>query len=324
LETRASLGIGRIGDPEFQGGAGVTLQQLKYVAAIEKHGSFSKAAKSLYVSQPGVSSLVKDLEDELRISIFTRNRKGIVLTQEGKDLLKYAHQMIDQEGYILDYFRGQRARPTTFSVSSQHYSFVVDIFTSLENSLQTDKYILRLRETTTSKVIEDVAKQRSEIGIMFLGEFSSKQINRLLKENNLSFTPLYETIPHVFLRGDHPLSKRKSVNADDLAPYPCIIYDQDDDTHPFLSEETILFGRKPPKVLYVSDLFSCVLMIEKCDAYNIGTGLFPDYGDSDAYAAIPLSGQAPMTVGWIRLNNADLSPLATEFISLLQSYFERR
>jgi len=271
----------------------VTLQQLKYVVAIEKQGSFSKAAKSLYVSQPGISSLVKDLEDELRISIFTRNRKGIVLTQEGRDLLKYAHQMIDQEGYIQDYFRGQKIRPTLFSVSSQHYSFVVDIFTSLENSLKDEKYILRLKETITSTVIEDVAKQRSEIGIIFLSEFSSKHINRVLKENNLAFTPLFETIPHVFIRRDHPLSKMKSVNTEDLAPYPCIIYDQNDDTQPFFSEETILFDRKPSKVLYVSDLFSCVLMIEKCDAYNIGTGLFPDYGNPGAYAAIPLSGQAP-------------------------------
>lgn len=299
----------------------MTLQQLRYVIAIGKYGSFNNAAKNLHVSQPSISALVKDLEQELHISVFHRTSKGIVWTPEGMELLKYAHQMIDREEYVKERFRQQTARPpVVFSVSSQHYTFVVDIFTKLENSLDADRYVLRLKETLTSTVISDVAKQRSEIGVIYSSEFSEKHIGRLLRESSLSFTPLFSAVPHVFIRRDHPLAKKKSIRTTDLAPYPCIVYDQNDDVPPYFSEEIVLPDFKPAKTLYVSDLFSCVFMMERCDAYNIGTGLIPEHREAGAYAALPLEGQAPMTVGWIGLTNATLSPLGERFISMLRDY----
>jgi DNA-binding transcriptional LysR family regulator len=303
--------------------ASVTLQQLRYVIAIEKSGSFSKAAKNLYVSQPSISALVKDLEEELCISIFDRTAKGITLTQDGKDLLKYAYRMIDQESYIQEYFRDRRTQPPiVFSVSSQHYSFVVELFAMLENSLQADRYALRLRQTITSAVISDVAKQRSEIGIIFRGDFNQKSIARLLKENNLSFHPLASTIPHIFVRRDHPFKGRESVSVEDLGHYPCIVYDQDEDIPQYYSEETILPGYEPAKVITVSDMFSCVFMMEKCDAYNIGTGLLPEHDAAAAYIAIPIRDQSPLAVGWIGLTNTAPSPLGERFISMLRSFLD--
>jgi DNA-binding transcriptional LysR family regulator len=303
----------------------VTLQQLKYVIAIEKSGSFNKAAKSLYVSQPSISALVKDLEEELHISIFDRTTKGIELTEDGKDLLRHAYRMIDQESYIKEYFRGRHAQPPmVFSVSSQHYSFVVELFAALENSLRPDTYLLRLRQTITSAVISDVAKQRSEIGIIFRSEFNEKNIDRLLRENNLSFTPFVRTSPHAFVRRDHPLTAKRDVDAEDLEPYPCIVYDQNDDIPQYYSEEIVLPGFEPAKLLLVSDMFSCVFMMEKCDAYNIGTGLFPEHGAAAAYTAIPIRGQPPMDVGWIGLTNAALSPLGGKFVSMLRDFFGPR
>ena len=303
----------------------MTLQQLKYVIAIEQCGSFNKAAKSLYVSQPSVSALVKDLEEELGISIFERGTKGISLTEEGKELLRQAYRMIDQENSIKEYFRGQRARPTvSFSVSSQHYSFVVELFAALGNSTGSERYALRLKQTTTSIVISDVAKQRSEIGIIFRGASNAKNIDRLLKESNLSFAPLVSTTPHAFVRREHPLSGRKTVDVRDLAPYPCIVYDQNEDIPQYYSEEIAIPESEPAKVLFVSDMFSCVFMMEKCDAYNIGTGLFPEHGAAAAYIAIPIRGQMPMQVGWIGLTNAALSPLAERFLGMLRAFLAPR
>ena len=66
----------------------MTLQQLKYVSMVERCGSFSKAAQKLYVSQPSVSNLVHGLEEELHITIFQRTPSGVVITNEGRELLK--------------------------------------------------------------------------------------------------------------------------------------------------------------------------------------------------------------------------------------------
>lgn len=52
----------------------MTLQQVQNVIMVEKCGSFSEAAKKLFISQPSISAMVKDLEQELGRPIFIRNR----------------------------------------------------------------------------------------------------------------------------------------------------------------------------------------------------------------------------------------------------------
>ena len=72
----------------------MTLQQLKYVSMVERCGSFSKAAQKLYVSQPSVSNLVHGLEEELHITIFQRTPSGVVITNEGRELLKLGNKLL--------------------------------------------------------------------------------------------------------------------------------------------------------------------------------------------------------------------------------------
>ena len=60
----------------------MTLQQLNYIITISETGSFNKAADKLYVSQPSLTSAVKELEKEIGILIFNRSGKGVTLTAE--------------------------------------------------------------------------------------------------------------------------------------------------------------------------------------------------------------------------------------------------
>ena len=226
----------------------MTLQQIRYVIAIEQEGSFSEAAKKMFVSQPSISAMVKDLETELGITIFQRGRQGVILTVDGKEFLKYAYQMLDCESMIQSrFFPGASKLSQHFSVSSQHYTFVINAFAKLESRLKNSPYHLRLKETLTSEVIQDVAKQRSEIGVIFLSDSSEKYIRRLLKTNYLDFAPLVQVKSCAFFHSSHPLAGRQSVTTDDLAPYPCIIYDQADNHMMYFSEEISIPSFKPEK-----------------------------------------------------------------------------
>lgn len=300
----------------------MTLQQIRYVIAIEQQGSFSEAAKKMFVSQPSISAMVRDLETELGITIFQRSRQGVILTADGKEFLKYAYQMLDCEHLITSRFSpGAVSIQQQFSVSSQHYTFVVNAFAALQNQLKNAAYNLRLKETLTSVVIEDVAKQKSEIGIIFLSELSEKYIRRLLKSNYLDFAPLITVNTSVFLYKDHPLAGHASVTADDLEPYPCVIYDQARRPPLYFSEEVSIPTFKPQKQLYTTDLYTSITLMQRCQAYNIGSGILcPTLTD---WRAIPLEGAAPFTIGWIGLQNSILSPIGTEFILLLQENLEQ-
>lgn len=112
-----------------EGGANMTLQQIRYVMEISRCGSISKAAQELYLTQPYLSSTLKDLENELHISIFSRSRKGITLTRDGQEFLRYAKTLLEQEERILElYTRHVRPLPFHLAVSMQRYPFVVKAF----------------------------------------------------------------------------------------------------------------------------------------------------------------------------------------------------
>ena len=62
----------------------MTLQQLKYAAAVATCGSVSEAARRVFVTQPTLTEAVRTLEEELRVAIFTRTPKGVTVTREGE------------------------------------------------------------------------------------------------------------------------------------------------------------------------------------------------------------------------------------------------
>lgn len=76
----------------------MTLLQLKYILAVAATGTISEAAKQLYITQPTLTSAIKELELELGITIFIRTNKGVILSIEGEEFLGYARQVIEQIG----------------------------------------------------------------------------------------------------------------------------------------------------------------------------------------------------------------------------------
>ena len=71
----------------------MTIMQLRYMIAISETGSLSRASEVLFVSQPSLTSSVKELERELGISIFNRGGKGMTLTADGAEFILYARQV---------------------------------------------------------------------------------------------------------------------------------------------------------------------------------------------------------------------------------------
>ena len=105
----------------------MTLQQLQQIVTIADSGSMNEAAKKLFVSQPNLSAVVKDVEEEIGITIFLRSNRGIVITAEGEEFIGYARQVLQQYELLENRYVGQAVKKK-FSVSMQHYSFAVKAF----------------------------------------------------------------------------------------------------------------------------------------------------------------------------------------------------
>lgn len=204
----------------------MTLQQLKYAIEVATRGSMNEAAKRLFISQPSLSNAIRELEQELRITIFERTNKGITLSKEGVEFLSYARQVVEQAELLENRYLNAKPSPQHFSVSTQHYAFAVNAFVNLVRQYGHEEYELALRETKTYEIIQDVRSMRSEIGILYLNEFNAKVINKLLKDAGLEFNSLFTAKPHIFISIHNPLAKQASVTIEQLRDYPYLSFDQ--------------------------------------------------------------------------------------------------
>lgn len=163
----------------------MTLLQLKYIVTVAAAGTISEAAKQLYIAQPSLTSAIKELENELGITIFKRTNKGILLSAEGEEFLGYARQVIEQTNLIEERYLGKTPVKHQFCVSTQHYSFAVEAFVELLKQYGGEEYDFRIRETQTYELIEDVAKLRSEVGVLYLNSFNEAVLRKTIQTSSL-------------------------------------------------------------------------------------------------------------------------------------------
>ena len=178
----------------------LTLQQLRYITEVVECGSINAASQNLYVSQPALSTAIKDAEQELGIEIFNRSNRGITLTQEGVEFVGYARQVLEQVDLLEARYSGTGNKAVQkLSISSQHYAFCVKAFVDLVEEYDQDEYEFTLRETRTAEIIEDVKSYRSELGVLYLSNFRKRSAMqdsnslRSLKQSPMS--SLASTIP---------------------------------------------------------------------------------------------------------------------------------
>ena len=215
----------------------MTLQQLIYVVKIADVKSMNKAAAELFVSQPALSSTIRDLEEEIHTEIFIRNNKGIVLTAEGEAFLSHARQMVELYHMMEDRFIENRPSKKKFSVSMQHYSFAVEAFITMAKEFNHDEYEFAVHETKTYEVIENVKNDRSEIGILYRDHFNQKALRKILMENMLEFTELFSCHISVYISKNHPLAAQKVIQFDALQDYPCLSFEQGEKNSFYFAEE---------------------------------------------------------------------------------------
>ena len=200
---------------------------------VAETGTITEAANRLYISQPSLTNAIHELEKEMNIVIFNRTNKGISLSREGEDFLGYARQILEQAAILEDKYKGNGGGKKQYCVSTQHYSFAVNAFVDLIKEYGQDEYDFSLRETQTYEIIEDVARLRSEIGILFLNDFNEAVINKILKSYDLEFHQLYVAKPHVFISRKHPLAGKDRIINEELEEYPDegFSYSVPDDTY---------------------------------------------------------------------------------------------
>ena len=261
---------------------------------------------------------MRELEAELGIVIFNRSARGISLTPDGSEFLSYARQILEQTELVEQRYAHARPSKRLFAISSQHYAFVVNAFVRLLESVEADEYEMTLRESRTYEIVEDVAGYRSELGVLYLSSFNEKVLRKLMRENHLSYTPLFDARPHVFVSTSHPLAGAESVTLAQLDAYPYLCYEQGTHNSLYFSEELLPF-ESHRKTIVLTDRATLFNLLRGVNGYTISSGVLNSDLNGDDIASVPLETDETMQLGYLTNDRARLSPMAARYLEELRS-----
>ncbi len=297
----------------------MTLNQLKYIIEIADTGSMTTAANNLFIAQPSLSKAVASLEKEMGITIFARSNRGVYLTEEGTKFLSYARQITEQTELLENEYKSAPPPKRVFSVSSQHYAFVVNAFVELVREYGREKYEFTLRELKTAEIIEDVRTHRSDIGILYLSKFNHEVIKHILQTQEIRFEKLFTAKPHVFVSKTNPLVNKKSVTLDDLKSFPRLTYDQGIKNSFYFAEE-LHITEDSPKNIIVSDRATLFNLLIGLDGYTISSGVMSSDLNGDNIVAIPLKSDERMDIGYIVSADRPTDKMTERYLEHLINY----
>jgi len=297
----------------------MTLQQLRYAVTIAESPSMNEAAKQLFISQPSLSGAIRDLEEEIGITIFSRSNRGIVPTPEGEEFLGYARQMMEQYRLLDDRYISRKNGKKKFSVSTQHYTFAVNAFVKMVKQFGMEEYEFAIHETKTHDIIEDVKNGKSELGILYINAFNEKAMTKILKENGLEFHELFWCKTYVYLWNGNPLAKKPILTMEDLQDYPCLAFDQGSNNSFYYAEE-VLSTYDYKQIIKASDRATLLNLMVGLNGYTLCSGIICKELNGSDYSAIPLDSDEKMCIGYVTKKNLSLSPLGRNYLEELQKF----
>lgn len=297
----------------------MTLQQLKYIIAIAECGSITSAAEKLLIAQPSLSKSVSELEKEMNITIFCRNNRGVYLSKGGSKFLSYARQVVEQAYLLEQQYKQKETIRRVFSISAQHYAFVVNAFVALVKEYNENKYEFTLRESRTHDIIEDVRTSRSELGVLFLSKFNRDVMHRIIQNADLKFTSLFTAMPHVFVSRDNPLAGKESVTLEELRDFPRLTYEQGINNSFYYAEE-LHSTEESPKSIIVTDRATLFNLLIGLNGYTISSGILSSDLNGTNIVSIPLESDEVMEIGYIAPTDRELSHFSKRYLEHLKNY----
>ncbi|WP_303826252.1 LysR family transcriptional regulator substrate-binding protein, partial [Ruminococcus flavefaciens] len=269
----------------------------------------------------------RDVENELGIQIFHRTHKGVTTTVEGEQFLSKIKRVYQQYEEVMEEYGEEMKFRRRFAVSMQHYSFAVKAFIEMAKHYDSNQFDLALRETATANVIKDVSSLKSEIGIIYTCEANQRVISRLLREHELEFHSLIVCPASVYIARSHPLAKEKELTFEQLDPYPCLSFEQENETEIYFAEE-ILIEHAYQKTVKATDRATMMNLMEGLNGYTLCSSIYSEKLSGDQFLVIPFrtddSVQSSMDIGYITKKNNELSSMGKRFLDEVRRELEIR
>ena len=213
------------------------LKQLQFFTACVEEGSFSRAAEVLYTSQPNISKVIRELEQELGLQLFERGGRGITPTAEGKILYRYAIEMLQREHTIADLAKSRKHNILRLSCNQSRS--LARVITDYRQT-GTEGIDMQILEGDTDTVIKDVEQYRSDLGYAIIMDVQMPALNYNLQRRSMSCEVLHQTEAYIAMGDKNKFSRNRIIGIREMMQQNYIRYSDD-----FFSLENGLCSLEP-------------------------------------------------------------------------------
>lgn len=305
----------------------MNLKHLEYFVAVAEHGSINKAAQSLYISQPHLSHIIKDIEDSVGSDLFRRTKQGVTLTEDGKSFLEHANTIMQEMDNLRQISKRARRPADAMSISMTKFSHTMESFVELCQQMeQRESFCYKLNEGSTIDVINDVESGDSDIGVIHFSGGQSEDIMSLLKKKELDFIPLTEVKPHIVISANHKLLKSgRPVTLEALKNYGFVRYqDQYEDFIYHIAFDNLnLDLNDSTKIVYVYGRSSLMYLISATNFYTIGIQAFDNQNSMYDVVSVPIEDcTETLCFGVITQQSSQLTDTMRRFIEIVSRRYK--
>lgn len=184
------------------------MQKLKYFTAIVEHGTISKAAMALNMTQPPLSISIKSFEEEIGIQLFKRVGKRLHLTDSGKLLYDRGKELLASSVAIIqevhEHEQGKRGHVTIGCSTVANLTIIPEVVKRLnDRSIQ---ITIQVKEGNAAYILEQLRFHKMDIGI----------VRNIFDKEDFHTTALLTEQLMVALPPNHPLANEHSINLEAL------------------------------------------------------------------------------------------------------------
>lgn len=288
----------------------MTIMQIRYFLEVCKRSSITRAAEQLHVSQPSISNSIRELETELGVNLFHRIKKRLSLTQEGLYFSQKAGQIIMNLDLLTEEMLdiGSKRNKIKVGVPPMIGTFlfpdIFEVFQKLNPNIRLEMIehgSLRLHELIQQEVL-DIAFAIMEPG--------SENLNSLnIKKTTLQYC----------INRNHALAGKKSVNFEDLADEPVILFQSGSYQNELILSRFHESGVDPNIILYSNQLYTMKQMIAKG---KCGTFLFQEIQEMDQeLTGIPLAEPIELDIALIWKKERHMYSDTAKLIEVVKQLF---
>lgn len=240
------------------------LRLLRYFVTVIDAGSYTKAAKTLYISQPSLSNAIKQLESNLNVTLIDRSKRVLELTDEGKVLYFESTRLINHSLYVKEVMeRLEKEGPPEISIGiieSANF-WIMQVLKSFVKEYPNTKIklldVLELKDTENALNNYDV-----HIAIT----------NQLMRQENMRTIQLYTEDLVVLLPLEHPLNRKSELTIEDLTDVSLILPKQGFQTRNDILTAMRQAGKTPQIKFEIGRFDVAYLLVEN----NFGITVIPE------------------------------------------------